>query len=129
MDKMGELVSPLDLLDGGSKGLHGVSTGVLFSRTAGHGGAVANRPSRDPQAQVQSQERIFFRTLDAGLVVWGDPDPFPTPIHEDPDMEEGASFLLYDNIWNTNYVFWWPYEVPGVTYGNIKYRFSIKMVD
>ena len=115
MDKMGELVSPLDLVDGGSKGLHGVSSGVLFSRK--------------PAPTAAEEERLFFRTLDAGLVVWGDPDPFPIPIHDDPDMEQGASFLLYNNIWNTNYVFWWPYEVPGQAYGNIRYRFSMKMLD
>jgi hypothetical protein len=42
---------------------------------------------------------MYFTSEDAGLVVWGKPDPFPVPIHAQPDMEEGASFMLYDNIW------------------------------
>jgi hypothetical protein len=37
MDKLGELVSPLNLVDGGSKGLHGVTSGVMFARRAAVG--------------------------------------------------------------------------------------------
>jgi len=94
MDKMGELVSPLNLVDGGSKGLHGVSSGVLFAR-------------RDT-INSTAWERAFFTTVDAGIVSWGSPDPFPTPIHDQPDLSYGASFLLFDNIWNTNCE--WPYR-------------------
>jgi MFS family permease len=72
--------------------------------------------------------KLFFTSKDAGLVVWGKPDPFPTPIHAQPDMGEGASFMLYDNIWNTNYVFWWPFETPGKNHANIGFRFGIKML-
>ena len=52
-------------------------------------------------------------SLDAGLVVWGPPNPFPSPIHEDPDMSVGASFMLFDNIWNTNYINWYVEEQAG----------------
>lgn len=88
MDKLGELVSPLNLVDGGSKGLHGVSSGVLFARETAVGS--------------KQWERMFFTTADAGIVAWGSPNPFPTPIHAQPDLSYGASFLLFDNIWNTN---------------------------
>jgi hypothetical protein len=71
----------------------------------------------------------MFTTVDAGIVAWGKPDPFPTPIHAQPDMSEGASFLLWDNVWNTNYINWWPYETPGVNFGNSTYRFAIKLID
>lgn len=85
MDKIGEWVSPLEVVDGGSKGLHGVSSGVRYNAS-----------------MCSSTATMMIASLDAGLVVWGPPDPFPSPIHEDPDMSEGASYMLWNNIWNTN---------------------------
>jgi hypothetical protein len=73
--------------------------------------------------------QAVFTTTDAGIVAWDDPTPFPTPIHRQPDMGFGASFMLFDNIWNTNYINWWPFATPGVNYGNSTFRFGIKLVD
>jgi hypothetical protein len=112
MDKLGELVDPLNLVDGGSKGLSGISSGVLFARQL--------RKGLDDQ-----WERIYFSSVDAALVTWGKPNPFPTPIHDQPNISEGASFLLWDNIWNTNYINWWPYSESGINYGNSTFRFAI----
>ena len=116
MDKLGELVSPLNLVDGGSKGLHGITSGVMFTR----------KESEQPSSNWQ---RIFFTSPDAGIVAWDSPTPFPTPIHRQPDMSYGASLMLFDNIWNTNYINWWPFAVPGENYGNSTFRFGIKLVD
>ena len=82
MDKLGEPVSPLDVADGASKGLHAVLSGVNFTA---HG----------------SKQTVFFESLDAAVVRWDAPAPFPTPLHRQPDLSFGASFLLFDNIWNT----------------------------
>lgn len=110
MDKLGEWVSPLETVDGAPKGLHGVTTGVKFAR-------------REPGGAVR---HAFFGSKDTAAVAWGPPTPFPTPIHTDPDLDEGASFLLFDNILNTNYVFWWPYDIPAEqSTADIVYRFSI----
>ena len=97
MDKLGEWVSPLEVVDGGSRGLHGVTTGV---RKSG----------------------FFLESLDAGVVVWNKPDPFPSPIHVQPDLGEGSSFMLFNNIWNTNYQFWYPSDDAD---RNVLYRFNL----
>eukprot|EP00039_Didymoeca_costata_P021307 m.344143 g.344143 ORF g.344143 m.344143 type:complete len:974 (-) comp23897_c0_seq1:105-3026(-) len=111
LDKLGEWVSPLAVADGGSKSISPVNSGVLYS--AGK--------------EVGS---IFFRTMDAGVVKFGDKLPFPTPVHGVADVSKGAHFLLWDNYWNTNYVFWYPYNTPlGVNNENIKFRFSIELRD
>ena len=90
MDKLSEWVSPLEVVDGGSKGLHGVTSGVRYDGAPSDG---LNGFNSSPSLRADS--------LDAGLVVWSSPDPFPSPIHKDPDLAEGASFMLWDNIWNT----------------------------
>lgn len=108
MDKLGEWVSPLGVADGGSRGMHPVGQGVLY-------------------AQSESSPKVFFRTLDAGVVKFGPNLPFPTPMHADPDMSHGAHFLLHDNSWNTNYVFWWPYATPS-NQDNLLFRFAIELV-
>ena len=108
MDKLGEWVSPLDVADGGSKGMHPVGQGVLY-------------------AQSESSPKAFFRTLDAGVVKFGQKLPFPTPMHAEPDMSHGVHFLLHDNAWNTNYVFWWPYATPS-NQDNLLFRFAIESV-
>ena len=50
---------------------------------------------------------VFIESLDAGIVVWSKPDLFP-PIHKQPDQNEGVSFMLFNNVWNTNYQYWYP---------------------
>ena len=104
MDKLSEWVSPLEVVDGGSKGLHGITTGVRYNG--------ANSSASSLRAD----------SLDAGLVVWGPPDPFPSPIHTEPDMSAGASFMLWDNIWNTNYINWFPFVKDDA---NMLFRFRL----
>merc|ERR1712087_1033747 len=106
MDKLSEWVLPDDVVDGGSKGLHGVSTGVNFVRADG--------------------SSLFIETVDAPIVSWGGPNPFPTPVHGNVDLSSGANFVLWDNLWNTNYVFWWPYDTPPEEpFIDFKYRISL----
>ena len=51
MDKLGEWVSPLDVADGGSMGMHPVWQGMQY---------------------IRSQGRAFFRTVDAAVVKFGE---------------------------------------------------------
>ena len=114
MDKLGEWVAPDEVVDGAQRGLHAVTSGVRCTRTSQDG-----------------RHHAFFGSPDVPLVAWGAPTPFPTPIHGATDVSQGASFLLWDNIWNTNYVFWWPYDTasPEVVTDNVAFRFTIDFVD
>ena len=102
----GEWVSPLDVATGASRGLHSVSSGVRF--TPGGGGGTAP---------------LFFGTLDAAVARWDAPLPFPSPLDRQPDLAEGLSYLLHDNVWNTNFPFWYPFA-PGDP-GNLVFRFTL----
>ena len=61
---------------------------------------------------------IFFETLDAPIVRWDAPLPFPTPTKRQPALGNGTACLLHDNIWNTNYPFWYPWRAATRTCGS-----------
>ena len=91
MDKVGAYSSPLDQVDGSGKGLSYVTSGLAYVTAA------------------QPPQTLVVESLDAGLVRWGAPMPFPTPLRGNVSLAEGASFVLFENVWNTNFLFWWPY--------------------
>ena len=49
--------------------------------------------------------------------------PFPTPLIDANDVK-GIGFVLFDNIWGTNYPVWYPYDDVDK---NMTYRFSIML--
>lgn len=84
MDKLGELVSPLDVVAHGGRRLHGVGDGLTYSGPDGG---------------------FYLETVDAPLVAPGgacllDADPSVA------DMAVGFDVLLYDNCWGTNFPMW-----------------------
>ena len=93
--KLGQDVSPLDVVPGGGRHLHAVGEGV---RWPGPEGTVA------------------LRTLDAPSFAPGRPrllDPAP----DDPDLSEGVSVCLHDNVWGTNFPMW--------SEGRARFRFTL----
>jgi len=88
LDKLGELVSPLDVVLNGSQHLHVVQSGVYL---------------------LNHQKKIFsVESIDAALVSTGGPNPFPIPLSATP--VNGAEYNLNNNIWGTNYPMWYPFD-------------------
>ncbi len=84
LDKLGQDVSPLDVVAGGGQHLHAVGEGVRWPGADG---------------------TVGLRTLDAPLVAPGRPrllDPGPEP----PDVAQGVWVCLHDNVWGTNFPMW-----------------------
>ena len=67
---------------------------------------------------------LFFETLDAPIVRWDAPLPFPTPTKRQPALGNGTAYLLHDNIWNTNYPFWYPWAAGDE---NLRFRFAVHL--
>ncbi|MFN8018803.1 MAG: DUF5054 domain-containing protein [Acidimicrobiales bacterium] len=89
MDKLGEPVSPLDVVRRGGRALHAVGAGLAYDGPDGH---------------------LSLRTPDAPLVAPGAPrllDADP-PV---PDLAGGFHVLLHDNCWGTNFPMW--FEGPA----------------
>ena len=58
---------------------------------------------------------MTLTSLDVPVVALGEVTPFPTPRTEAPDMVKGVHWNIVQNIWNTNYVLWYPYTEADAT--------------
>eukprot|EP00048_Salpingoeca_helianthica_P005546 m.89006 g.89006 ORF g.89006 m.89006 type:complete len:722 (-) comp13639_c1_seq3:776-2941(-) len=95
--KLGGKVDLSTVVDGGSKHMHGIDTTLTYTHP---------------------DHSLTVRSYDAGIINVGVPDALPTPVDHAPDTSVGAGLVLWDNLWGTNYVMWWPYrrdgaDVPG----------------
>eukprot|EP00040_Diaphanoeca_grandis_P026011 m.144974 g.144974 ORF g.144974 m.144974 type:complete len:865 (-) comp30404_c0_seq3:55-2649(-) len=142
MDKLGtwiELGAGL-VVDGGNKHMHGVNSGVRFNQSVAATKAT-NSPNnlarpRNHQSNTQSvvgrTGSMLLETLDAGVVVFGEPSGFPTIGlygNDEPNLRCGASSMLLNNLWGTNYVMWYPFEKDGAAVPameNIRFRYRLK---
>lgn len=96
LEKLGRLVSPLEVIPDGNRKLHGIGEGIFYFE------------ENIRQFQIQS--------LDAPLVAPGDPSLLDFN-NEQPRLEKGMHFNLYNNIWGTNFPMW--YEEPA------RFRFDV----
>jgi hypothetical protein len=81
VEKLGSLVSPLDIMRNGSVHQHGVTKGVIYLEN-----------------KVPALSVAFH---DTPIVAMGSPDPFPSPMNVLPDLTEGFHANFYNNIWGT----------------------------
>ncbi|XP_046548130.1 uncharacterized protein LOC124258103 [Haliotis rubra] len=109
ISKIGRLVDPLNVVFNGSQYLHATDVGVHFLNDSGDG--------------------LRLQSLDIPLVMFSTashpPSVLPVPLKPISERITGAAFNVYNNAWNTNYIFWYPY-VDGDE--NFKSRFQIAFV-
>ena len=105
MSKLGQWISPLEVMRNGSMSMHAIDDGGISVRS-GDGKSV-----------------LRVRSLDAVLVSPGRPTPFPSVVHL-PDLHAGMHFNLVNNVWGTNYVMWWPYQESD---RNMRFRFVVQI--
>jgi len=84
MDKLGELISPLEVIRNGNRKLHAVGNGVEY-----HG----------------EEGGLIIETFDAPLVAPGEMSLLNFN-NRQPPMKRGMHFNLYNNIWGTNFPMW-----------------------
>ena len=91
-DKLGEWISPGEIVDGGSKHLHGITQQGMRATTA------------------DGAHTLQVQTLDAAVGNFGALNAYPSPVNTTADTGAfGSSFVLWDNLWGTNYIMWWPF--------------------
>eukprot|EP01130_Rhizamoeba_saxonica_P010344 TRINITY_DN4232_c1_g1_i1.p1 TRINITY_DN4232_c1_g1~~TRINITY_DN4232_c1_g1_i1.p1 ORF type:complete len:104 (-),score=12.26 TRINITY_DN4232_c1_g1_i1:48-359(-) len=89
MHKLGEWLNPDDVSIGGAKHMHSLDRGLSF---------------RD------NFNTLNISSIESPLVCFGQPTAFPIPTNYAPDFRLGVSHVLFNNIWNTNYIMWYPYN-------------------
>ena len=87
ISKLGQYVNALDVIKNGSKHVHGSDHGVKYGQPV----------------------PLSIKSWDAPILSVGGDNYFPVPM-EDPDVNEGFSFNLFNNLWGTNYIMWYPYQ-------------------
>lgn len=100
--KLGSMVDIESVVRNGSQHLHSSQT-VTYSL-----------PSNTPH--------MTFESLDTSVVCVGYPNPFPTPPSR-PAVDDGFSYNIFNNIWGTNYIMWYPYRQEDES---SMYRFTMK---
>ena len=100
VSKLGGQLSVLDVVKNGSKHLHASDYGISYSG-----------------------RQLSFKGLDTSVICIGFPTPFPTPMQQ-PDTNKGFAFNIYNNIWGTNYIMWYPYLQDEAS---SKYRFQMTL--
>ncbi|CAG7616186.1 DUF5054 domain-containing protein [Paenibacillus allorhizosphaerae] len=97
MDKMGEAISPLEVVRDGGRNLHAVLTGITY---------------RGSDGMVQ------IETLDAPLLAPGKRRLLQFD-NSFASLDEGMHFNLHNNIWGTNFTMWCE--------DDLKFRFAIML--
>eukprot|EP00040_Diaphanoeca_grandis_P011615 m.59614 g.59614 ORF g.59614 m.59614 type:complete len:816 (-) comp22730_c0_seq1:20-2467(-) len=115
VDKLGQWISPTEVIpiNGSNMHMHGVNTGVRWMRG--------------------DDVDLLLETFDTTVVSIGEANPVPTtalngdPLYPGqrltPDPAGGVHFSLFNNIWNTNYPFWYPFQTEDE---DINYNFRLK---
>ncbi len=96
MDKLGQLISPLEVIRNGNRKLHALGTGLFYQDE--HSG-------------------LAIETLDTPLVAPGERSLLDFN-NRQPPLRKGMHFLLYNNLWGTNFPMW--YEEDA------RFRFILK---
>lgn len=89
MEKLGQWISPLDVIRNGNRKLHAVGEGLR---------------NHDETA------RLNLQSLDAVLVAPGEPSLLNFN-NRQPPLEKGMHFNLYNNVWATNFPMWYEDDV------------------
>eukprot|EP01105_Mastigella_eilhardi_P016897 TRINITY_DN3872_c0_g1_i1.p1 TRINITY_DN3872_c0_g1~~TRINITY_DN3872_c0_g1_i1.p1 ORF type:complete len:728 (+),score=198.55 TRINITY_DN3872_c0_g1_i1:284-2467(+) len=106
--KSGERVDPLDIVTNGSCHLHSLD------------------PTADWNAAYATDDGagLYLRSLDGPLASVGVLDAFPVPLTPAESIANGVGFNLWNNLWGTNYVQWFPFaEVERAV---SLFRFQVK---
>jgi hypothetical protein len=100
VNKIGSAVNSSDVVNKGGSSLHGVdpSGGITFQTT---------------NSKVNFQQTLNIKSWDCGVVAPGyNTNPWKYDIYDDGNAVnpvDGAAFFLYGNLYNTNYVLWYPF--------------------
>jgi hypothetical protein len=96
LSKVDGLVRPADVVRGGNRHMHSLSTGLSYQDEHG---------------------KFMIETLDAPLVVLGEKSPIYFS-NSQPDLSKGIHFSLFNNGWGTNYVQWFG--------DDMQFRFTVR---
>jgi len=112
MDKLGTPISPLEVIKGGNQNQHAVWNGVLYSSTKNFNATSMRIWSKDVPLVSPVTTKIPATPLVPSV------DPLSGQML-------GFAYNIYNNIWSTNYIFWYPLLTGEGA--DEKFRFQIEL--
>ena len=109
LSKLGLLVDPLNVVLNGSQYQHALDDNGMYYENSTQSIQIF---SLDVPVVIMSTETYPYHSA------------FPTPLEPIKDKIIGGGFNVYNNIWDTNWIFWYPYSRGDQDF---KARFSIRM--
>jgi Domain of unknown function (DUF5054) len=85
MQKCGQQVSPLDVVEGGNRHMHAIDDHIICRN---------------------SDHELIIASSDAPLIALGVQSPLYFT-REQPQLDKGVHFNLFNNTWGTNYIMWY----------------------
>jgi len=118
MDKLGSWVSPLDVLVNGSQYQHAVWDGIqAFTASK----ILAIKTPDAPLVAPITSQKSFPGWFGTPTVM-----PVPTAPLNGATQILGMAVNLFNNVWDTNYILWYPYNDPLVDgEENLLFRFVV----
>jgi uncharacterized protein DUF5054 len=98
MQKSGQKVSPFDIVEGGNRHMHAIDDRITCRN---------------------SNHELTILSPDAPLVALGVQSPLYFT-REQPQLEKGIHFNLFNNAWGTNYIMWYAEDM--------RFRFQVVLV-
>jgi len=95
MDKLGSAISPLEVVQGGNQNQHAVWNGVTYASTTNSSAGIFGVWSPDVPLVSPITDQVAAT-------------PLVNSVAPLPGTMLGFGYNLYNNIWNTNYIFWYP---------------------
>lgn len=109
-------IDPVDVLGGGPGG--GATNASVY------GGSPHLRGIERATWTSALGHSADISSLDVPVACLGEPTPFPSPRTAPPNMTAGVHYNIHQNIWNTNYVLFYPFDPAD---HNIRSRFEINL--
>lgn len=107
LHKVGQFIDPLNVILNGSQILHAVDKGVYYT------------DSRNQGLSIDSPDVAVVNVLTPG----SRPSVIPVPLKPIKAVD-GMAFNLFNNVWDVNFIFWYPFEKRDV---NQKFRFKLNI--
>jgi hypothetical protein len=137
VNKLGEWINSTEIVDGGTKHLHGVmgddnivlpsaSAAISSASASSSASAIASTAATMVSGSgtgglrfISDVDQAVFKvgSADSAVANFGELTAYPSPVNVTADTDTyGSSFVLWDNLWGTNYVMWWPFAPPPEQY-------------
>jgi len=121
MDKIGSAVDPMDVVNGGSQQQHAVWSGVKYMNAS----TVKDKSSFSNFAAVPGMQ-VFSPDIPCvnPITASAEATPLTPTLQPITGPVTGFAFNMINNVWNTNYIFWYPFDNPDA---DGRFRFQIRL--